>query len=432
MEGTVRFELREEKVQKSGKAPIGIIYSVKGQRKRFSTGQVIYPFNWDATKQRGIYLPKKDIKKVAPDLANDLILTDIEIKEINNELDAIGLRIDKIERGYVKDGVVFSSEMVVTQLKGISPEVVKAEEANRYMFNFIDRYLNENSATRSKGSLSVYRQLKVHLEAFEKHRKKRIVFADIDAQFFEAFQNYLIQHRGIANTTMQKQLRTLKTFLGYAKKNKIVIDESYKDFKVKRDSLDVFALTKQEFDALYELDLSDNHRLDKIRDVFCFACATGLRYSDFSNLKKENITESEIVFTHVKTRDYHRVPLNKYSQSILSKYAANHQLLPVISQANMNLYVKELGKKAGITQPHEKVRYKGANRVSKVKPRYEFITNHVARKTFITLSLELGMNAEEVMALSNHRDYRSFKRYVDITDQRKKLVMNKAWGAPEI
>ena len=66
-----------------------------------------------------------------------------------------------------------------------------------------------------------------------------------------------------------------------------------------------------------------------------------------------------------------------------------------------------------------------------MKPRHDFITNHVARKTFITLSLELGMNSEEVMAISGHKDYKSFKRYVDITDQRKKLVMNKAWGSPQ-
>jgi integrase len=330
---------------------------------------------------------------------------------------------------FIKDGLAFSSEMIVNELKGMSPEILKAEEANRFIFNFIEKFLIEHAATVAKASLSVYRQLKVHLEAFEKHRKRRIILAEIDAQFFNSFQNFLIQHRDIANTTMQKQLRTLKTFLGYAKKNKIVIDESYKDFKIKRDSLDVFALTKQEFDALFELDLFDNLRLDKVRDVFCFACATGLRYSDFSNLKREHITESEIVFTHIKTRDYHRIPLNKYSQSILNKYATDRLPLPVISAVNMNLYVKELGKKAGITQPHEKVRYKGANRIPEVEPRYKFITNHVARKTFITLSLELGMNAEEVMALSNHKDYRSFKRYVDITDQRKKLVMSKAWGA---
>lgn len=429
MQGTIRFELREEKIQKSGKAPIGIIYSVKGQRKRFSTGQLIYPFNWDGKAQKGIYLPFKEVKKKVPELLSDLMLTDFEIKEINNELDAITLQIDKIERDYLKDQISFSSEMVLTRLKGKSPEVLKVEEANKYIFNFIDRYLEEESKSRSKGSLSVYRQLKVHLEAYEKHRKYRIVFADINPQFFKSFANYLIEHRGIANTTMQKQLRTLKTFLGYAKKNKVVIDESYKDYKIKRESLDVFTLTKNEFHALYNLDLSNNLRLDKVRDVFCFACVTGLRFSDLKQLKWEHIKETEIVLTSIKTKDIVHIPLSKYSQEILNKHLNDHYPLPVIAAANLNLYVKELGKLAGIVEPTEKVRFKGIQRVAEVKPKYEFITIHTGRKTFVTLSLELGMTAEEVMAITGHRDYKSFKRYVNVTNERKKQVIAQAWGA---
>jgi integrase len=429
MQGTIRFELREEKIQKSGKAPIGIIYSVKGQRKRLSTGQVIYPFNWDGKAQKGVYLPLKEVKRKAPELPNDLMLTDIEIKEINSELDAISLQIDKIERGYLKDQVAFSSEMVVTQLKGKSPEALKVEEANKYIFNFIDRYLEEESTSRSKGSLSVYRQLKVHLEAYEKHRKYRIVFADLNPQFFQSFAKYLIEHRGIANTTMQKQLRTLKTFLGYAKKNKVAIDESYKDYKIERENLDVFTLTKKEFDALYSLDLSNNIRLSKIRDVFCFACVTGLRYSDLKQLKREHVKKTEIVLTMIKTKDKLHIPLSKYSQEILNKYLNDYYPLPVISAANMNLYVKELGKLADIIEPTEKVRFKGIKRVTEVKPKYEFITVHTGRKTFVTLSLELGMTAEEVMAITGHRDYKSFKRYVNVTNERKKQVIAEAWGA---
>jgi hypothetical protein len=38
------------------------------------------------------------------------------------------------------------------------------------------------------------------------------------------------------------------------------------------------------------------------------------------------------------------------------------------------------------------------------------------------------MSAEEVMAITGHKDYKSFKRYVRISEQRKKIVMLKAWG----
>ena len=37
------------------------------------------------------------------------------------------------------------------------------------------------------------------------------------------------------------------------------------------------------------------------------------------------------------------------------------------------------------------------------------------------------MNAQEVMAISGHKDYRSFKRYVNITDDQATGSMGKAW-----
>lgn len=430
MKGTIRFEIREDKILKSGKAPIGIIYSVKGQRKRYSIGQAVYPANWDAKEQKALYLPKNDPKIKTLGLSADSILTQIEINDVNSELKGFVSQIEKIEREFIKDQVPFSSEMVVGLLRGVGPEVLKTEEANKFIFQFIDKYLADHSATRVKGSLGVYRALKTHLEAYEKHHKKRVVFADIDPKFFQSFQNFLIEHRNLANTTVAKQLRTLKTFLGYARMNGVEINERYKDFKVKRDKLDVFALTLKEFYALWELDLSNNKRLSQVRDVFCFSCVTGLRYSDLRALRREHIKEAEIIITVTKTKELLHVPLSKYSKEILDRYANQYYPLPVIAAANMNLYVKELGKKAGINEPTEKVRYKGPQRVSIVKPKYSFITVHTGRKTFVTNSLTLGMSAEEVMECTGHKDHRSFARYVLITEEQKKKVLTKAWGNP--
>ncbi|HET8828156.1 MAG TPA: hypothetical protein VFM79_02385 [Pelobium sp.] len=41
------------------------------------------------------------------------------------------------------------------------------------------------------------------------------------------------------------------------------------------------------------------------------------------------------------------------------------------------------------------------------------------------------MSAEEIMTISGHETYESFKKYVNVTEKRKKLVMLKAWGAPK-
>ena len=38
------------------------------------------------------------------------------------------------------------------------------------------------------------------------------------------------------------------------------------------------------------------------------------------------------------------------------------------------------------------------------------------------------MSAQEIMKITGHTDYKSFQRYEYITNDRKKLVMVKAWG----
>ena len=104
----------------------------------------------------------------------------------------------------------------------------------------------------------------------------------------------------------------------------------------------------------------------------------------------------------------------------------------MISNQNLNYYIKELCKLIGIDQLIEIVRFFGKKREVKTYPKHDLIHFHTARKTFVTLSLEKGMSAEEVMTISGHEDYKSFARYVKVTENRKKVVMLKAWGAPEV
>jgi len=312
------------------------------------------------------------------------------------------------------------------------------------LFEYIDQYLEDNATTRAKGSLSVYRALRAHLLAYQKQSGKKVTFLNIDYQFFESFQNFLIKHRSLNNTTVAKQLSTVKTFLSYAKARGMEVSTRYKDFKIKKENLEVIALTMKEFESLISLDLADNKRLDQVRDVFCFSCTTGLRYSDLNLLRWEHIKEDEIRFTVKKTKELLTIPLNKYSIAILEKYKGMAKPLPVISNQKLNQYLKGWDDKddqgkikkhnpglceiAGINESIEIVRYKGTKREAIVYPKYELIGVHTGRKTFATLSLEKGMSAEEVMAITGHKDYKSFKRYVKITEDRKKVVMVKAWG----
>jgi integrase len=82
----------------------------------------------------------------------------------------------------------------------------------------------------------------------------------------------------------------------------------------------------------------------------------------------------------------------------------------------------------GIDTPIEIIRKYGVKTVSEILPKHDLISIHVGRKTFTTLSLEKGIPMQEVMSLTNHATFKSFRRYVNVTDQRKQAAMAQAWG----
>jgi integrase len=445
--GTIRFILRTDKPGKELLCPVQLIYQLSGKRKYFTTKGKLRAENWDPDKQIGIYRDKKAAKLLLPAVQYSTLPSSKDIEQVNLDLSDLKKQVTRLETRFEANNIIYSVEMIIDELNFVKKPTTKKEAASNQLFDFIDKYINANSESRVKGSLSVYKSLKTHLSDYQRDKKKKVIFDAINYSFFQDFQNYLIIPRdklmpsknkdapdtwktiSLNNTTIAKQLSTLKTFLNYARMNGIEVKGNYKDFKIKKETLEVIALTNEEFEKLINLDMKQNKRLDQVRDVFCFSCSTGLRFSDLSQLRREHIKKDEIRLTVTKTKRPLLIPLNPYSNNILAKYSGQHKPIPVISNQKTNEYLKELCKLAGIDEPIEIVRFRGAVREAIIHPKYELVSVHTGRKTFCTLSLEKGMSAEEVMQISGHRDYQSFKRYVKITEARTKIVMRNAWGS---
>lgn len=432
---TIRFELRTTKKDKDGKIPVRLVFQVRNKRKVYNTGQSILLQCWDKEKQQAIYIDKKTAKSKDPKINYELFVTQSEAKEFNDKLIELINGTKSVTDRFIMDKIAFDAEMVIEKLKENKTATTKKTEPTNILFDFIDQYLLDNMATREPGSLSVYKAMKNHLKAYQDQTKKKVTFEKIDYSFFKSFQNFLVGRKKLVNKelvpmlnniTIAKQLSTLKTFLNYAKLQNIVITDDYKKFKITKDSLEVIALTDEEFETLYNFDLTDNKKLAQVRDIFCFSCSTGYRYSDMKQLKWEHIKDDEIVLTVIKTGERLAVPLNPYSISILAKYKTDRKPLPMISNQKLNDYLKELCKLAGINEPIEIVRSYGIKREAITYPKYELIGAHTGRKTFVCLSLEKGMSAEQVMACTGHKDYQSFKRYLHVTEKLKKMVMLRA------
>ncbi|HEV9037581.1 MAG TPA: site-specific integrase [Puia sp.] len=489
IKATIRFSLRLQRADATGKAPIELTYQIQGERSSYQTGQSIWPHFWDKEKGAAVYheISKTKAKEIFPGVEYASLPSQRDIVKINDEMAALRIKIGEVEKRLKyefetaekgEDKRWGPADVIAAIRAAKSPDIKPREtrESKKHVYDFIEAYIKSNLSTREAGSLSVYKSLASHLKAFEDSTKRKVRFKDMDYSFFEQFQEFLLTPRSrffppksskpgavgkskvvsLTNTTVAKQLSTLKTFIGYARKREVPVSEGYKHFKIElKKNAEVVALTEEEFQSLFNLDLKGDKRLDQVRDIFCFACATGLRYSDMAQLQWEHIKNDEIRITVKKTKEWLTVPLNPYSHAILQKYKGQARPLPsnvgvktgslsLFSNQKMNMYLKgwadrdaKTGKTeihkglceiAGINEPTEVVRFKGSKREATIYPKYKLVGVHTGRKTFATLSLEKGMSAEEVMTITGHKDYKSFKRYVKITEKRKKVVMRNAWG----
>ena len=217
----------------------------------------------------------------------------------------------------------------------------------------------------------------------------------------------------------------MKTFLRWSYDNNFHKNDDFKKWdNISSDTYEI-ALSQDELEKMYEHDYTDCKRLEKVRDVFVFGCATGLRYSDYSKIDRSKVQDDHIVVNTQKGKNYVTIPLNKYSCAILLKYDYS---LPMISPQRFRDYIKEVAENIGMTKLVSKVSFIGAERIEVKIPRYSLVSSHTARRTFITLSLEKGMRPEVIMSITNHSDYKSFQKYIKLSQRVKADEMKKAWS----
>ena len=75
------------------------------------------------------------------------------------------------------------------------------------------------------------------------------------------------------------------------------MNDKFKLFKAKREITDQVVLSKSEVLKLYHFDFTKNTKLEKVRDVFVFGCLTGMRYSDYKRVQRENIENDTTVIS---------------------------------------------------------------------------------------------------------------------------------------
>lgn len=352
-------------------------------------------------------------------------------KDINREIESYRTAMERV---FTKYELVEERTPTIDEIKESFNEITGRNEGKEPGSTEITiqdvglKFIAANEKTWTDSTIKKVKTTLKHLREYD----KGLVFSDITVSRLTNYADYLLERKNLQNSTVIKQIKMVKWFIGWATEEKYNTNTDYLLFKPKLKTIatKVIFLNFDELMKLYNLSFPDNKQyLERVRDVFCFQCFTSLRYSDVNNLKRSDITKDHINIVTVKTNDSISIDLNDYSRAILAKYKdvkfAGNKALPVISNQKMNAYLKELGAYAGIDKPETITYLKGSERIETVVPKYELLSTHTGRRTFICITLALGIPAHIVMRWTGHSDYQSMKPYIGVADEAKVASMQK-------
>lgn len=353
----------------------------------------------------------------------------IAASEINKEIQRLETLADNVFKSFEVAEHIPTIEEYRIAFNEMNGKLTIGESQNKISFfhsfhEFVKECGSQNNWTES--TYEKFAAVENHLKGFDQN----VTFESLDESRLTDYVNYLRDTKNMRNSTISKQLGFLRWFLRWTLKKGYSDNNAFELFKpkLKTTQKKVIFLTWDELMNLKDFDIPETKKyLDRVRDVFCFCCFTGLRYSDVYNLKRSDIKEDHIEVTTVKTADSLTIELNNYSRAILNKYKDIHfeknKALPVISNQKMNDYLKELGELVGIDEPIRETYYKGNERIDEITPKYALLGTHAGRRTFICNALSMGIPAQTVMKWTGHSDYKAMKPYIDIADKDKQEAM---------
>jgi integrase len=402
----VSFLLTQPKAEKP--TPIFAFIAFDGRRVKVYSGLSIHPKQWLKSEQRA---------QVRGYPANGVL---------NDTLELLSERLLSCYDSYRAKGEVPSAEVLRGGAVPTEAPVLDVPTAAQFWTVF-DEWVTLAHARGKVTSGRLYATVGRHLRDFERASGLVVDFDTITASFGDRYTTYLLHTVRLTDNTVAKQVSTLKRFLRWAREREYTTT-AFEKLNWKRQETDIITLTSEEVKALEQLILLVGSYLDNARALFLLACYTGLRFSDLVSIRAEHLRGTSLRLTTKKTRETVTVPLQAPALSIVNKILAG-EVHPITNQ-RLNDYLKELGQLAGIDTPVEIIRFRGGHRESITQAKWERLGCHTGRRTFVTLSLERGLRPELVMKITGHRSWRSFQRYVNITEQTVEREFARVYAMP--
>jgi len=402
-----------------------------GKRRRMSTGIREY----DSTN----LISTGKLKTIVPDYLKKNAI----ISKIKKDLELIA------DEFFRKDQEVISVDELIKRYKESAKEKLHSINASdeedlekrQLIMDYFNEYFNlkydkfNTGNDFSPDSLKEYQSLKYYLEDYQLFLGRKILAIEIDYDWLLKFKTFNQTRReatttkpyktngGIRSNTLKKKINLLITFLEWVEeksKGEINYPASLRKFskeEIKAPKIIKDSLSKDEVRRLVNAPFKDKKE-KFIRDVFVFTCYTGLRWSDIQGIQKSDVRKDKngdlyIQKYAVKTDEEYFVFLNEKAIEILNTYEYQ---LNWLSNPNFNKYLKLYLK--NFEEFQIKTQFKLIDQKTKKSRylyRYEVISIHRGRDTFINMLLNENVPIHTIMRYTGHKSISSLQKYIDGT-----------------
>lgn len=406
-------------------------YFVLKQKNPYSQ---IYIRFWNGRKydfktSTGLQVQFKDWNEKDEKVRNKVTATDKDF--INSKLlELKAFVIENFNTEY-NTGQIIGKEWLKTKVNSFFNRVDDTKPEKIYFIAWIDNFIKTAPKRLNKGkpiserTILAYKSILNNFKEYETVKKLKLKHSDINTAFYFDLIDYFRTEKKYSENTIGNQIKYLKFFCGKIEIENLPIPKDYKNgefVKPKETATDIY-LTTAEIETIYKFDLSNNPRLDNVRDLLIIGLNTGLRISDFMRLDLSHIKTDTIRIEAQKTGKTAEIPINTQIETTLNKRGGN--LPKSISEQNFNEYLKELGELIGFNEPvkgakmvcinEDEANLKGVakvfRKVSGTFPKYELMTSHICRRSFAT-NLHGQIPTPVIMAITGHSTETQFLTYI--------------------
>ncbi|WP_294266758.1 tyrosine-type recombinase/integrase [uncultured Chryseobacterium sp.] len=403
----INFYLKEPKSTKE--SLILVTISLNGKRSKFSTTQKINPKYWNVNTQR--------IKTNAPDALN-----------FNKILNTVHSKIlDLYTKNYIENDKSKTTKFFDEVRRYLSGKFENSE-IELTVDEAFEKFLELRANVLNAETIKAYKTLRNHLKSYSLYIRNELLFEDLNLNFYDGFVKYLRFICKQKINTWSRHIKNLKSFMQYTLDRKYHSNTEFKQFKREHEKGQFVYFSEEDFNRVFNLDLSHNKSLDRSRRLFCISCLTGLRFSDVININFTNIKDRKYHLGVVKKNAPMKIKMTDRAITYIKEYFDLYGIGGGFTSQTTNKHLTKILMLAEVDREEllfEK-NYLGVLEEIR-KPMYEWITFHYGRRYFIIKCLERGMQPLQIMEITGHEDFSVFQAYVKFSEADSLDKLNMAW-----